>query len=609
METNMLKYDFMTEIAKTINAREARCLLLTGNILDLFYVPDEKQGDYLPLLDFLIASWKKIESKVLVTYELNGPIRFINENDREEMKSAWISWRTNFDKNQIDIQPMIDNKKLKALSEKYGADFEKKLKEAIGKPTEALEILRQLCLCSRSLINGKKILEKDLLIIIERTDQILPEGEISRLSDTDRHRLGIYCDWFADPRFINGNDAVILIAENRSSVNQQVAKLPSIAEVEVPFPDETAREYYVNWFKQTDSQGGQLKLWGTVSDFASASAGLSIYSLRKLIVRASYEQKQIEPAGVVAQVEQHIKIQLGEDVVEFKKPHHKLNDLIGFNKLKVFLRAELIPRLRSTGPDSLSGAAVSGPLGSGKTFIFEAVAAELNIPVLVLKNIRSKWYGETDVIFERLYRVIEALSRVLIFVDEADTQFGGVGADSHETERRLTGKIQAMMSDPRLKGKVSWLLMTARIHLLSPDIRRPGRVGDLIIPVLDPEGEDRIEFIKWMIEPALGKDASEDVINQIDQLTKGYSAASFTSLRSEIMAKKTANKEMNDAGVIEIIRVRIPPAIDQTRKYQNLQALLNCTRRDLLPDPNVDIREKRAEWQKEINQMELQGIK
>ena len=70
--------------------------------------------------------------------------------------------------------------------------------------------------------------------------------------------------------------------------------------------------------------------------------------------------------------------------------------------------------------------------------------------------------------------------------EQADTQFGGVGADIHPTERRLTGRIQAMMSDPALRGRVIWLLMTARIHLLSPDIRRPGRVGDLIIPVLDP---------------------------------------------------------------------------------------------------------------------------
>ena len=59
-----------------------------------------------------------------------------------------------------------------------------------------------------------------------------------------------------------------------------------------------------------------------------------------------------------------------------------------------------------------------------------------------------------------------------------DTQFGGVGPEEHSTERRLTGKVQQMMSDPKLRGRVIWLLMTARIHLLSPDIRRPGRVGE-----------------------------------------------------------------------------------------------------------------------------------
>ena len=46
---------------------------------------------------------------------------------------------------------------------------------------------------------------------------------------------------------------------------------------------------------------------------------------------------------------------------------------------------------------------------------------------------------------------------------------------------------------------MTWLLMTARIHALSPDIRRPGRVGDLIVPVLDPTGEDRLAFIEWML--------------------------------------------------------------------------------------------------------------
>ncbi len=155
--------------------------------------------------------------------------------------------------------------------------------------------------------------------------------------------------------------------------------------------------------------------------------------------------------------------------------------------------------------------------------------------MLVLKNIRSQWFGQTDVIFERLRRVLEALDKVVIFVDEADTQFGGVGADAHETERRLTGKIQAMMSDTALRGRIIWLLMTARIHRLSPDIRRPGRVGDLIIPVLDPEGEDRKEFLRWVVKGIVA-DADEAFLSQLDAATEGFSAAAFSSLRFDLKA-------------------------------------------------------------------------
>jgi SpoVK/Ycf46/Vps4 family AAA+-type ATPase len=250
----------------------------------------------------------------------------------------------------------------------------------------------------------------------------------------------------------------------------------------------------------------------------------------------------------------------------------------------------------------LSGAAIAGPIGGGKTFIFEAVASEMDVPVLVLKSIRSQWYGQTDVIFERLRRVLEALEKVVIFVDEADTQFGGVGQESHATERRLTGKIQAMMSDPRLRGRVIWLLMTARIHLLSPDIRRPGRVGDLIIPVLDPEGEDRMDFVRWVTSGVLESPSDADLA-RISELTPGYSAAAFASLRAQLKA----NGAQQIDEVVEIVNDLILPAIGPTRRYQTLQALLNCTRRSLLPETMSEA--DREDWRQEILALERQGIR
>jgi SpoVK/Ycf46/Vps4 family AAA+-type ATPase len=308
-------------------------------------------------------------------------------------------------------------------------------------------------------------------------------------------------------------------------------------------------------------------------------------------------------------VEEFIQSQLGEDIVEFKKPTHRLDDCIGFTGLKKFLRDEFMPRISASGTDALPGAAVCGPIGGGKTYLFEAVAAELDMVVLVLKNIRSQWFGQTDVIFERLRRVLLALAKVIIFVDEADTQFGGVGSDTHETERRLTGKLQAMMSDSALRGRVAWLLITARIHQLSPDIRRPGRVGDLIIPILDPEGPDREEFLRWTLRDTVSGELTSDQLKQLVDATGKFSTASFAALRSELKAKSKQNKKpLSLEQVMAVVTDLLPPAIEETRRYQTLQALTNCTRRSLLPDPNVKD-EQRKEWAAELRVLEAKGVR
>jgi SpoVK/Ycf46/Vps4 family AAA+-type ATPase len=228
--------------------------------------------------------------------------------------------------------------------------------------------------------------------------------------------------------------------------------------------------------------------------------------------------------------------------------------------------------------------------------------------VLVLKNIRSQWFGQTDVLFERLRRTLEALSKVLIFVDEADTQFGGVGAGVHATERRLTGRIQAMMSDPRLRGRVVWLLMTARIQLLSPDIRRPGRVGDLIVPILDPEGDDRRAFLKWVLEPVLDEDPNAKQWAKFEEALQGESSAMYASLRSELKAKSIrAERKLTFTEILELLDDHIPPAIEEARRYQTLQALVNCTRKSLLPEDQTSP-EARAAWREELARLEAKGI-
>lgn len=579
---------FFGRLAGILNSEQSRSVILSGNVYDLFPANDE----YLPLIPYL-STKTKTDGLIRIVYELNGPIRILDQRDK--LKNAWISWKAGVDLDTLLIKGMKE--KGQSELDRLGSEFDKLLIDAIGNPALALELLRQLTICSRMTR-----LPGNLMILIEAADMLLPSGsgDVASLSDKQLRRISICQDWFGDPAFMNGGDSVVMIAESRSLIHPRVARLPQVLTVEIPSPDTAERQTFITHFCETADR--KPKLWSSPAQLAAYTAGLSLHAVRQLLAGAAYADRELTPDDLVDKVEEFIQSQVGEDVVEFKKPAHRLEHVVGCTNLKEFLQRELIPRFKADPEKALPGAAVAGPIGGGKTFLFEAVAGELGVPVLVLKSIRSQWFGQTDVIFERLRRVLEALEKVVIFVDEADTQFGGVGQEAHATERRLTGKIQAMMSDTKLRGKVMWLLMTARIHLLSPDIRRPGRVGDLIIPVLDPQGDDRKAFIRWVLKAVTSDPTAEDV-QRVDDLTKDYSAAAFASLRSQLKASEVKTVD----AIIEIVRDHIPPAIGLTRRYQTLQAMINCTRRSLLPDPDFTDKDREA-WQMEIRKLEQMGI-
>ncbi|MXZ00965.1 ATP-binding protein [Candidatus Poribacteria bacterium] len=604
-----------------INSGTSRSLVLSGNIHDLFFFKEEDGTDYIPLVPFLTHSWD-IPGFILIVYELNGPIRFAQESDREKVKHAFNRWRGTAESDtDIDAPPSTSRRResivgsLDTAIEPSNVSFSQYMTDAIGSPTLALELLRQFCLLSRSTNrDGEKFLSEKLIILIEAADMLLPEGEIRGLALQDRHRVSIVQDWISDSNFMNGNDTVIFVTESASLLNSRIIRLPQVVNVEIPAPGMSERQHFISWFNNTPQLIAKpLNLWGTQAQLAMLTAGLSIQALRQMLLYACYSGEKLQPEDVIEKVSEFIQTQLGEDVVEFKKPAHSLKDIVGNRKLVGFLKTQLIPRITSTGPAAIPGMRVCGPIGSGKTFIFEGLAGQLDIPVLVLKNIRSMWFGQTDVIFERLRRLLMALVKVLIFVDEADTQFGGVGREAHSTERRLTGKIQAMMSDPQLRGNITWLLMTARIYNLSPDLRREGRVGDMVVPVLDPRGEDREDFLRWTIAKVSSSPFSEEDIQQLLKVTEDYSAASFASLRSDLEAAsliKASSETTGELTIDEIIAVaedRILPNIGPIRQYQTLQALLNCTRKSLLPvDYSPEIRES---WAKQIAQLEALGVR
>ena len=95
-------YDFLKLVGRILNSGQARTVVQTGNIYDLFCLARDEGEDYVPLISFLGASWD-LPDHIIIVYELNGPIRFLRDADSRKVRDAWFQWRVGYDSNELAI--------------------------------------------------------------------------------------------------------------------------------------------------------------------------------------------------------------------------------------------------------------------------------------------------------------------------------------------------------------------------------------------------------------------------------------------------------------------------------------------------------------------------
>ena len=101
-----------------------------------------------------------------------------------------------------------------------------------------------------------------------------------------------------------------------------------------------------------------------------------------------------------------------------------------------------------------------------------------------MKNFRDKWVGSSEGNLEKIFRLIHALGRCYVFIDEADQALGR--RDSASGDSGVGGRIYSMLAEEiggsTNRGRVIWVLASGRPDLIEVDLKRPGRV-DVKIPL------------------------------------------------------------------------------------------------------------------------------
>ncbi len=125
-----------------------------------------------------------------------------------------------------------------------------------------------------------------------------------------------------------------------------------------------------------------------------------------------------------------------------------------------------------------------GPVGTGKTFMVECLAGRSGSARREDEELSRQMGGFHREQSGKIFRLLDALGRCIVFVDEADQALGRRSSDSGDSgvSGRVYGMMAERMSDSSKRGKILWALATSRPDLVEVDLKRPGRI-DVKIPL------------------------------------------------------------------------------------------------------------------------------
>lgn len=424
---------------------------------------------------------------------------------------------------------------------------------------------------------------KSVAIIIDYAETIAPAGDSTTLSAEDRYTLVTLTKWAQDPQLLNADFSLVLIAENLPELSPRITRHPHAALIELALPDERERAEYVRW-----RLGG--KELSEVSDvpmdaLAQLTSGLSRIHLSR-IMNEALSGDRIGSEDLKARKKEIIQAEC-HGLLEFIEPQWDLSVVAGHAKAKGLLRqaaAALKVGRRDVVP---MGFLVSGPIGTGKTFLTTCFAGEIGIPCVKFMNFRSQWQGATEGNLQRIFQILKAMYPVAVIIDEADAMLGNRDASGDSgTSARVFGSIAAFMGNTEYRGKIVWFLLTARPDLLPVDLKRQGRAEEHLALFYPDTDEERDELFRAMAKKTgtqLGEMSLATLIPP-DSLAMSGADLEAALVRAKARAVVAGRDQVNEDDLRETFADFLPPSYPLEIELQTLVAVQECTSRELLPE-------------------------
>lgn len=243
------------------------------------------------------------------------------------------------------------------------------------------------------------------------------------------------------------------------------------------------------------------------------------------------------------------------------RPKHGFSAVAGMAELKGRLLEAATEAIKKGSSQTRNGILLYGGPGNGKTFILEALAHELKVPIIALNHsdVASKWLGNTPRWIADVFRQAQRKAPCVLFLDECDAfledrRNSGDGSGAQENRRTVEVFLKQLVA---IRGTgVVVVAATNLLDALDPAVCREGRF-DFKIEVPNPDGPARLALLQAGLAKHLTKvRVAPEVVQSLAKRWTGFSVKRLMAVAEQagIYAKRHQRTELSRDDFMAILR-------------------------------------------------------
>ncbi len=307
-----------------------------------------------------------------------------------------------------------------------------------------------------------------------------------------------------------------------------------------------------------------------------AAQGLTLEEAEGAFAQGLVEDGVLDGSDVDAVIAEKKQIIRKSGVLEYYDATETISSVGGMDLLKTWLgkrQRAFSDEARRYGLPQPRGALLLGVQGCGKSLLAKSVASFWHLPLLRMdmSRIFEGYIGSSEQNMRRALKVAESLAPAILWIDEIEKAFSGVGGSSSSdagTTARVVGTFLTWMQE---KQEPVFVVATANdVRGLPPELLRKGRFDEIFFVDL-PQEEERAEIFAIHLK-RLGRDPANFDVDELVRVSLGFSGAEIEqAIISALHDSFYENREVTTEDIVGSVKETIPLSHTMNEEIRRLR--------------------------------------